>query len=183
MLRQTSLERLKTLCEEAATNPSKDSVTQRVGALYESAMDSVAIEQLAFTPIKAELERLNALTTKDQILNEIATQRIKGVSGILFGFVIDQDDKNVNAYIPQLRQSGLTLPDRDYYLKNDARSQTIRDAYLSYITGMFKLVGDDSVTAKAKANAIYVFGNRSCKRGAYQIVAKEVNLGNQHFKL
>jgi putative endopeptidase len=154
MLRETSLERIKILCEEAAANPLKDSIAQRVGDLYASAMDSSAIEQLGYTPIKAELERLNALTTKEQILNEVTTQRMKGIGSVLFGFSVGQDDKNVNAYIPQLRQAGITLPDRDYYLKNDARNKNIREAYLSYVTDMFKLVDDDSVAAKSKANSI-----------------------------
>ena len=154
MLRQTSLDRLKVLCEEASKNQLKDSVSQRVGDLYASAMDSAVIEQLGYTPIKPELERIAALTTKAQILNEIATQRVKGVGGVLFGFSVEQDDKNVNAYISALRQGGLSLPDRDYYLKSDARSESIREAYLSYIADMFKLVGDDEATAKTKANAI-----------------------------
>lgn len=154
VLRQQSLERLRDLCEEAAKNTSKDSIAQRVGDLYASAMDSAAIEKSGYIPIKAELERLRALTTKDEILHEIATQRTKGIGGLLFGFAVDQDDKNVNRYIPQLYQGGISLPDRDYYLKNDARSQTIRGAYLKYVTDMFKMTGDDSVTAQAKANAI-----------------------------
>lgn len=154
MLRQTSLDRLRILCEEAAANTGKNAIAQRVGDMYASAMDSAAIEQLGYMPVKPELERLAALTTKEQVLNEIATQRTKGVGGILFGFSVGQDDKDVNTYIPQLGQGGTSLPDRDYYLKNDGRSQTIRAAYLSYIADMFTLAGDDSVSAKAKAASI-----------------------------
>lgn len=154
VLRLTSSERLRDLAENAAKNPSKNSLAQRVGDLYASAMDSAAIERLGFTPIKAELQRLGSLTTKEQILNEIATLRTKGIGGLLFGFGVDQDDRDVNVYIPQLGQGGTSLPDRDYYLKNDDRSKAIRTAFLSYVTDMFKLVGDDSVTAKTKANSI-----------------------------
>ena len=155
VLRQTSLERLKQLSEDAAKKSgATGSLEQRVGDLYASAMDSATIEKLGYTPIKPELQRLGALTSKEQVLHEIATQRAKGIGGLLFGFGVGQDDKNVNEYIPQLGQGGTSLPDRDYYLKDDARSKNIRAAYLSYVTDMFKLVGDDSVTAKAKANAI-----------------------------
>ena len=64
----------------------QDSLNQRVGDLYAAAMDSAAIEKLGYTPIKAELERLNGLTTQEQILNEVATLRTHGIGGVLFGF-------------------------------------------------------------------------------------------------
>lgn len=154
VMRLSNLERLKQLCETAAVNAGKSSIYQRVGDLYTSAMDTTAIEKLGYTPIKPELERISKLTTKKEILQELATQRTKGVGGLLFGFGIGQDDKNVNAYIARLSQGGTTLPDRDYYLKTDARSQTIRTAYLSYLTDMFGLVGDDAATAKQKAETV-----------------------------
>src|SRR5215213_8370896 len=67
ILRQTSLERLRDLCEGADT--SKNRVARRVADMYASAMDSSTIEKAGYTPIKAELERLQALQTKEQILN------------------------------------------------------------------------------------------------------------------
>jgi putative endopeptidase len=145
---------LKLICEDAAKNTSQNSLYQRVGDLYAAAMDSAAIEKLGYAPIKAELERLNNLTTQQQVLNEVVTLRTHGIDGVLFGFGIAVDDKNVNQYIPSLRQGGITLPDRDYYLKTDARSQTIRAEYVKFITDMFKLVGDDNTTAQQKAQHI-----------------------------
>jgi putative endopeptidase len=153
-LRQTSLDRLKLLCEEAAKNASKNDLYQRVGDLYAAAMDSASIEKAGYAPIKSELERLNGLSTQEQVLNEIATLRTKGVGGLLYGFSVGQDDKNVNEYIPELRQGGTSLPDRDYYLKDDARSRNIRSEYVKYITDMFELVGDDEATARQKAQYI-----------------------------
>ena len=154
VLIENNSQRLKALCEDAAANDTKNSIYQRVGDLYASAMDSAAIEKLGAEPIKPELARLAGLTTKEQILNEIATQRTKGVGGILFGFGVSQDDKDVNTYIPGVSQGGTSLPDRDYYLKSDGRFKTIRDAYVSYVTDMFKLVGDDDATAAAKAASV-----------------------------
>ena len=153
-LRQTSLDRLKLLCEDAAKNASGNSLYQRVGDLYAAAMDSAAVDSLGNKPIQPELERLNSLTTQQQVLNEVATLRTHGIDGVLFGFSIAVDDKNVNQYIPSLRQGGITLPDRDYYLKNDARSQTIRTEYVKFVTDMFKLVGDDDAVAQQKAQNI-----------------------------
>ena len=149
-----SLEKIKSLCEDAAKSSSKNSTYQRVGDLYAAAMDSAAVEQLGSTPVKAELERLNSISTLQDVVNEIATLRTKGIGGSLFGFRVGQDDKNVNQYIATLSQGGTSLPDRDYYLKDDVRSKNIRVAYLSYVTDMFKLVGNDTATAAKKAAAI-----------------------------
>lgn len=154
VIRLTNLDRLRQLCEEAALNRDKNTINQRVGDLYTSAMDTVLIERMGASPVKAELVRLGAITTKKQVLDELATLRIKGVGGLLFGFYIGQDDKDVNRYIARLSQGGTTLPDRDYYLKSDPRSETIRKAYTSYITDLFKLVDDDEATAAGKAAAI-----------------------------
>lgn len=153
-LRQTSLDRLKLLVEDAEKNTSKNSLYQRVGDLYAAAMDSVALDKLGYAPIKTELDSLNAITSYDEVLHEIETLRTYGIGGVLFNFSVRQDDKNVTQYIPQLSQGGTSLPDRDYYLKNDARSQTIRAEYLKYVTDMFKLVGDDDATAQKKAQNI-----------------------------
>ncbi|MEP6465513.1 MAG: M13 family metallopeptidase N-terminal domain-containing protein [Parafilimonas sp.] len=109
VLIENNSQRLKALCEDAAVNDTKNSVYQRVGDLYASAMDSAAIEKLGAEPIKPELARLAALTTKEQILNEIATQRTNGVGGILFGFGVEQDDKDVNTYIPGVSQGGYVI--------------------------------------------------------------------------
>ncbi len=154
LLRQTSLDRLKLLVEDASKNNTKNSLYQRVGDLYAAAMDSDAIEKAGFTPIKPKLDSLNAISTYDEVLHQIETLRTQGVGGVLFGFSVGQDDKNVNEYIPALHQGGTSLPDRDYYLKDDARSQTIRTEYVKYITDMFKLVGDDDATAQKKAQQI-----------------------------
>ncbi len=100
------------------------------------------------------MQRLNGLTSTDQVLYELATLRTKGLGGGLFGFRVAQDDKNVNKYIATLSQGGTTLPDRDYYLKNDSRSQNIRAEYLRYMTDMFTMTGDDPAVAGKKAQGI-----------------------------
>jgi putative endopeptidase len=84
-------------------------------------MDSAAIEKLGYLPISDELKRIGKLTTSAEIIDEIATMRIRGIAAPLFGFFIGPDSKRVTEYIPQFGQGGITLPDRDYYLKNDTR--------------------------------------------------------------
>lgn len=149
-----SLEKIRILLDDAAKNTSKNSTYQRVGDLYLSAMDSAGIEQIGYTPIKADLDHANSIASVKDVITEIATMRTKGIGGVLFGFRIDQDDKNVNQYIATLSQGGTSLPDRDYYLKDDARSKSIRDGYLQYIQDIFKLTGDADTIAQSKAKAI-----------------------------
>ncbi len=149
-----SLEKIRTLLDDATKNTSKNSTYQRVGDLYLSAMDSAGIEQIGYTPIKADLDHANSLASVKDVVTEIATMRTKGIGGVLFGFRIDQDDKNVNQYIATLSQGGTSLPDRDYYLKDDMRSKSIRDGYLQYIQDIFKLTGDADAVAQSKAEAI-----------------------------
>jgi len=175
VLRQTSLDRLKLLCEEAAKNTTKSSLYQRVGDLYAAAMDSAAIEKLGYSPIKPELERLSNLATQEQVLNEVTSLRTRGIDGVLFGFSIGVDDKNVSQYIPSLRQGGITLPDRDYYLKSDARSQTIRTEYVKFITDMFKLVGDDDAAAQQKAQRILGLETALAKAQLSRVELRDAN--------
>lgn len=154
VLRLNSAERLRGLAEEAAAHPEKDSISQRVGDFYASGMDTVAINKLGYAPIKAELQKLNDISTKQQALNQIAILRTKGLGSPLFRFSVGQDDKDVNTYIPQFSQGGTSLPDRDYYLKNDLRSKTIREAYVSYMTDHFHMTGDNLAEASQKAHDI-----------------------------
>ncbi|HUC83453.1 MAG TPA: M13 family metallopeptidase [Flavisolibacter sp.] len=154
VLREESSQRLQSLLEEAAKNTGKGRLQQMIGDFYRSGMDSAAIESRGYQPIQAELDRLAALTDKQQVVTEIATLRTKGMGSPLFGFFVGQDRKNVSQYIPQISQGGTTLPDRDYYMKADARSSNIRTAYRSHLEKMFSLVGENTATAAYSADAV-----------------------------
>ncbi|MEP7144478.1 MAG: M13 family metallopeptidase [Ferruginibacter sp.] len=157
VLREEASKSLKLLLEEAAANPGKNHLMQMTGDFYASGMDSAAIEKSGYAPVKDELARIGGLTTPDEIISEIATLRTKGIAAPLFGFSIGQDSKKVTQYIPQFGQGGITLPDRDYYLKNNARNLKIRNEYVSFITDMFELTKVDSAAAKQNAVNILAF--------------------------
>ena len=147
-LRERSVEAMRTLLDEAAKNPQKGRLQQMVGDFYASGMDSVAIEKRGYEPLKGDFARIDKLNSLPAVLDELALQRRQS-NGMLFGFFVAQDRKNVNKYLPQFGQGGTTLPDRDYYLKNDARSTKIRAAYRDHLTKMFGLIDD----AQAAQNA------------------------------
>ncbi|WP_247236542.1 M13 family metallopeptidase [Telluribacter sp. SYSU D00476] len=157
VLRDFNINAVKTILNEAAEdkNAASGSIEKRVGDFYAAGMDSVAIEKLGYTPIKADLKRAGAVKDVKGVLNEVALQKTSGIASPMFGFYVGQDRKNVEIMIPQLSQGGTTLPDRDYYLKDDARSKKIQEAYITYITKLFTLTGVPQATAAKNAETIF----------------------------
>jgi len=155
-LRDFNINAVKTILEKAAADKSAPagSVTRRVGDFYAAGMDSMAIEKLGYTPIKKDLARITAIKDLKGVLDEMNYLRSNGVASPLYGFSIGQDRKNVENMIPQLSQGGIGLADRDYYLKDDARSQNIRAAYSNYIVRLFTLTGSNEARARQNAEAI-----------------------------
>ncbi|WP_242692087.1 M13 family metallopeptidase [Aridibaculum aurantiacum] len=154
VLREESSQRMRALLEEAAANRNKNRINQMIGDFYLSAMDSAAIEASGIQPIKAELDRINDLKNSQAVLVEIASLRTRALGSPLFGMFVAQDRKNVNQYIPQLSQGGTTLPDKDYYIKDDPRSMRIREAYSNYVYRLFMLAGEDATSASYSADAV-----------------------------
>ena len=156
-LRDFNINAVKTVLEKAAADKTaaSGSVTKRVADFYTAGMDSAAIEKRGTAPVLPHLERINSISDVQGIMNEISNLRTMGVAAPLFGFFVAQDRKNVEHMIPQFGQGGTTLPDRDYYLKNEGRNAGIQEAYKKYITTLFMLVG--SAKEKAEQNAISIF--------------------------
>jgi putative endopeptidase len=156
VLRDFNIEAVRGLLEDAAANKNAPagSVERRVSDFYKAAMDSAAIDKLGYTPIKADLKKLSTINSKQAAIEQIAKARTLGQGSPFFGFYVGQDRKAVEVMIPQFSQGGTTLPDRDYYLKDDARSQKIRAGYRDYITKLFTLTGTPEALAKTNADAI-----------------------------
>jgi len=153
-LRQESSKRLQTLLTDAAKASNRDRKTQIIGDFYTSAMDTARIDAKGYEPIKADLEKINGIATVADIIHTVTNIRVNGLGSPLFGLGVGPDRKNVMAYIPSVGQGGTSLPDRDYYLKDDARSVKIRDAYKTHLIKMFSLVGEDASTAATSAAAV-----------------------------
>ncbi|MEN9703826.1 MAG: Endothelin-converting enzyme, partial [Bacteroidota bacterium] len=155
-LRDFNINAIKTILDETkGTKAPAGSPERRVADFYAAAMDSLAIEKLGYTPIQADLQHIAGLQFKSQIVTEIARLRSSGIASPLFGFYIGQDRKNVEKMVPQLGQGGTSLPDRDYYLKNDARSVKIQDAFKKYVATLFTLTGTPEAQAKANAETVF----------------------------
>jgi len=134
----------------------KGSVKQRVGDMYASGMDSIAIEKRGYDPIKADMDRIARIKTTDDVVAEVTYERSHALTSPLFAFSVGPDSKHPNVNIASFHQGGTTLPDRDYYLKDDARTIKIQNAYKQYIVNLFSLTGTE--TKQAVKNADIIFG-------------------------
>ena len=139
----------------AAGTAKRPEIDQKIGDFYTSCMDTATINKRGIEPIKPELERI-ALTDTAGIVAEVARLHRMGVP-VVFGFGAQPDAKDSNKTIAGLRQGGLALPDRDYYLKQDAKSVEIRQHYLQHVANMFKLAGDAEDAAALKAKMVMDF--------------------------
>lgn len=156
-LREFNAQAVRGLVEAAAADKKAipGSVTKRVGDFYAAAMDSLAIEKLGYSPIKADLEKIKQISTVQGLLNHVAYMRTSGIGAPMFGFGVGQDRKNVTKYVINISQGGTTLGDRDFYLKDDPQSQRIRAAYHTYMTKLFMLTGSSEAEAKQKAETVF----------------------------
>jgi putative endopeptidase len=166
---------LKLLSEVSATSASqpKGSLRQRVGDLYASGMDSVAIEKLGYTPILPDLQRIDKIYDLNGVIYELVYERTHGEGNALFGFGVGQDDKHPNKNIASFNQGGTSLPDRDYYLKNNARNRKIQDAYKNYITTLFTLSGSSADDAAKNAVTIFNIEKTLAKAQLSRVVMRD----------
>jgi putative endopeptidase len=146
---------LRQILEDAAANRSAapGSNAQKVGDFYAAAMDTTAIEKAGLAPLQPELARIAALKTRAQLPALIAHEQDLG-TGVFFRGGVQVDEKNTTRYVIGLDQGGLTMGDRDYYLKDDPRTQKIRAAYQAYMQQVFGLLGDNAATAQRNAATV-----------------------------
>ncbi len=142
---------LKSVLETAAkTKAVSGTDTQLIGDYFASCMDEAAIEKAGVKPLKPYFKQIEQIKTTADLQRQIAMMHNMGIP-VLFGFGGSPDLKNSTMVIASASQGGLSLPNRDYYTKDDAKSKEVREKFLEYSGNMFKLLGDPE--AKATANA------------------------------
>ncbi len=139
--------------KQAATTEGRSPDNQKIGDYYYSCMDESAIDAKGMKPLQPLLERINAVKQKSDLPTLIGQMHRDGVN-VLFAFGSEPDAKDSSMMIAGADQGGLGLPDRDYYLKDDAKSAEIRQKYEQHITNMFKLAGDSPDKAAAEAKTV-----------------------------
>jgi len=135
-------ENLRTIIEEAAaTDAAVGSDLQKVGDFYQSFMNENLIETLGINPLAESLAEISAADDKAELMQVITALNYIGVQ-MPFGFYIDVDERQTDQYVANVFQSGLSLPDRDWYLVSDNDSYlTARQAYSNYISEVMSLAG------------------------------------------
>jgi putative endopeptidase len=145
-------ERLRGILEAAsAPDANRNAVNQKIGDYYAACMDEKAIESKGATPLKAPLEKIEKIGSKAEIADVAASM---ADDNVLFRFESIQDFRDANQVIANADQGGLGLPDRDYYTKDDAKSQELRKAYLAHVQKMFELLGDKPDVAASEAQTV-----------------------------
>ncbi|MEO6952504.1 MAG: M13 family metallopeptidase [Polyangia bacterium] len=139
---------------EVASQPKadRDPISRRVGDAFAACMDVKAIDARGATPLDPALASLKGVADTKQLLGWVAARDREFGSVGFFGYTSEQDASDATHYILAVTEGGLGLPDRDYYLKKDARSVDMRKKYVTHVQNMLGLLGDDAAEQR-KASA------------------------------
>lgn len=147
--------RLKAILDSISqSNNVPGSIEQKVGDFYASGMDTAAINKRGYEPIKPVLARLDGINDINTLLSVVCEEQKAG-DGSILGFYVGPDDKHSTVNIAQLAQTGIGLPEREYYFKTDSSTLAIQSAYKNYVAKLFELTGTDAATATKYAAITY----------------------------
>ena len=135
------------------SNIENGSVNQKIRDLYNSGMDTAAIEDIGINAIKPELDAIASLSSIEDVQKYIAEMHKSGMSTLFYIFA-EADQQNSSMTIANLHQGGLGLPDVDYYTNDDESSKKLRSEYINHLSQMFILAGNSDQEAKDKAYVV-----------------------------
>jgi endothelin-converting enzyme/putative endopeptidase len=145
-------DKMRGILETAASPDSgRNPVNQKIGDYYASCMDEKAIEDKGIDPLKPELDRIAKIGSKTELADVASAM---STDNVMFRFESIQDFRDASQVVANADQGGLGLPDRDYYLKTDAKSEELRKAYVAHVQKMFELLGDAPATAASEAQTV-----------------------------
>jgi putative endopeptidase len=145
---------LRGILEKAAVeSPSRTPVEQKIGDYYSACVDEKAADAKGLDPLKPELDRIAAVKDKATLMDAVARVQLIAPSP-LFNFYSASDLHNADMVIAYIDQGGLTLPDRDYYVKDDAAHAEMRKHFVDYATQMFTLAGQTPAQAAESAQTV-----------------------------
>jgi endothelin-converting enzyme/putative endopeptidase len=142
------------ILEQDAKATDRTPIQQKVGDYFESCMNKAAINAAGDRPIQPALARIDALNTRPELLAAIAQLHHDDPGSFFFRSSTGQDAVDSASVIVELGAGGLGLPDRDYYLKTDAKSVKLREQYSDYIAQLLTLGGEPAVQAHTDAASI-----------------------------
>ena len=141
------------LQKDAGGGANRSPVDQKIGDLYGSCMDEKAVDARGIAPVKPELEAVAAVKDKHELMRELARLDMVG-EGSLFNFYSSPDLHHAAQVIADIDQGGLTLPDRDYYIKDDQKMKDMRQHLVEYATQLFTQAGQSPQQAADSAQTV-----------------------------
>ncbi len=142
------------LTEVSASEHPAGSIEQKVGDFYASGMDTASINAKGFESIQPKLSQIESIASLAD-LEDYVVSELQHSNESLIGLRISPDDENSTINIIHLSQTGLGLPDRDYYFKSDSSTLGIQKAYHTYLSTLFQLTGESPTEADAAATKVY----------------------------
>jgi putative endopeptidase len=140
------------ILEDLARSPARSPVQQKIGDYFAACMDEAAVERLGALPLKPFLDRIQALPSKRALAATLAELHASlGSGSLFFGFGAGSDYEDATNVIAFARAGGLGLPDRDYYIKDDAKSREMRGKYVAHVAALFGLLGEPAAAARDHA--------------------------------
>jgi putative endopeptidase len=150
----------------------RDAIQQKVGDYYGSCMNEAAINAAGNKPLQPEFARINAIKTRSELIAQLASFYKQGVRAI-FGFGSGPDLHDASIQIAHVMDGGITLPDRDYYLKDDPKSKDIREKYVAYIQKMLELAGDKPEVTADEAKRIMALETDLAKANMDRVMRRD----------
>lgn len=179
MLAENNREQLKGLIVEiAAGQNAQGTIGQKIGDIYNLAMDSVQLNADGMAPIKADLEKIASIKDKSEIIPLMAEMSHIGIRPY-FSFFVDADIMDSKSNLFQIYQGGIGLDEKEYYLDNDDATTNIRNKYKEHIVKMFQLAGFDEASAQKNMEAVMDIETRIAK-ASFSAVEQRNPAANYH---
>jgi len=173
LLAENNREQLKGLITEIAEKPAENgSIEQKIGDLYNLAMDSTKLNAEAYTPLKADLEKIAQVKSTKDMSTLLPNLLLSGLTPF-FALYVDADAMSSTDYLVQTYQGGISLGEREYYLDNDAHTKMIRDKYKIHVAKMFQLVGFSAADAQKNMESVMTIETRLAKAAYDQVKLRD----------
>lgn len=158
----------------AKANNTVGSIEQKLGNFYASGLDTTTIDKRGYEPIRPLLARIDSITDVASLM-KFAVTEAKASNTSFLAFGVGPDNKNSSLNIAHIYQTGIGLPERDYYFKTDEPSIAIQQAYKTYLAKLFQLTGSDTSTAAKDAAIVYNIDKQLASSHRTNIELRDVN--------
>ncbi len=177
VLEQQNQETVKVILERAAAAREQAPIgsnARKLGDFYAVAMNEEQIERDGIEPLRPDLEQIEGLSNHQELMSMVAERHASGI-GVLFALGVEQDLANNEIMQVYAFQGGLGLPDRDYYLEDNADFERIRGAYRSHVARMLALTGVDEAEAQSQASTIFEIETELARAAMSRVQLRDPN--------